>query len=406
MTSRATKNGLFRYGDGWGFRVTFRDPLTRQRREIKRQSQKWTQKQARQAMLEAQVEAEAAQAFGSSKQKVSDYLRSWVEARERIGRLKPTTEDTIRRHVEAYLVPRLGEIRLADLKPAMLERVYGDLLSEGSLGKAGRPMGEGLSPKTVRNVAGTLHKALSDAVKKGIIASNPADQADLPRWDRPEIKIWDSETALAFLAWSYGNGDEMFPLWLLAFSTGLRRGEVLGLRWEKVDLVSSTVTIDETRVLTRGRGVIVSSPKTKAGIRSLVIDPYTRDTLALLKDKQEVTARRFGFRVPDLVASDLDGKAIHPTTLTRRFQRAIEQAGADEIRLHDLRHTHASMLLDAGESLVVVSGRLGHSRPSTTSDVYGHAMPSAHRDLATRWGDRLEHGLVKRLEQGESTRST
>ena len=405
MSERTTKGGLFRYGNGWGFRFTYRDPITRKRQEIKRQSQSWTQKQARQAMLEAQVKAQAAQAYGSSAQKVGDYLRSWVEARERIGSLKPTTEDTIARHVEAYLIPRLGEIRLADLSPIVIERVCGDLLVEGSLGKAGKPAGEGLSPKTVRNIAGTLHKALADAVKKGIIGSNPADQVDLPRWEKPTIKVWDSETAMAFLAWSYANGDEMYPIWLLAFSTGLRRGEILGLRWEKVDLVSSSVTIDQTRVLTRGRGVIVSSPKTKAGIRTIEIDPYTRDTLALLKDKQEDTAKRYGFQAPLLVASDLDGKAIHPTTLTRRFQRAIEQAGADDIRLHDLRHTHASMLLDAGEQMVIVSGRLGHSRVSTTSDTYAHPMPRAHRDLASRWGERLEQGLSKRLEQEDSTQS-
>lgn len=383
---------LYRAGSGWGFRFSIR--VNGERRFIRQQSKSWTRKEANQAMVKAMADADAGIDKGTSKAKVGDFLRSWIEAREKGGRLKATTLGTMRVHIERYLIPAIGEVRLGDLKPATIEDLYGDLLAEGSLGKSAKPAGAGLSPKSVRNIAGTLHKALADAVRQGVIAGNPADRVDLPRWDRPQVRAWDRRQVASFLAWSMSNDDSMFPIWFLLFSTGMRRGEILGLRWVDVDLVGSTVRIQQTRVVAESRGVIVSSPKSRAGSRVTTIDASVRDALAMLKDRQEAAAERLRLAEPTLVACDLDGRPISPQALSRRFQKAQEAAGMDpKIRLHDARHTHASILFHEGESIVEVSGRLGHSRVSTTLDVYAHLLPNADRELADRFGARLKADL-------------
>lgn len=389
---------LYRAGTGWGFRFSIR--VNGERRFIRQQSKSWTRKEAAQAMIKAMAEADAGIDKGTSKAKIGDFLRSWIDAREKGGRLKATTLGTMRVHIERYLIPAIGEVRLGDLKPAAIEDLYGDLLAEGSLGKSAKPAGAGLSPKSVRNIAGTLHKALADAVRHGVIAGNPADRVDLPRWDRPQIRAWDREELVSFLAWSWGNDDSMFPIWFLLFSTGMRRGEILGLRWVDVDLVASTVRVQQTRVVAESRGVIVSSPKSRAGSRRIEIDASVRDALAILKDRQEVAAERLGFPEPTLVACDLDGRPISPQALSRRFQKAQEAAGMDpKIRLHDARHTHASILFHEGESIVEVSSRLGHSRVSTSTDVYGHLYRNADRELADRFGARLKADLDRATQR-------
>lgn len=396
MTSRH-RGEVFRAGSGWGFR--FSTTENGRRRWIEKQSKNWTRKEAAQAMTLAMAHADAGLDRGTSRAKTGDFLRSWIEAREKGGRLKATTLGTIRIHVNRYLIPAIGEIRLGELTPVIIEQMYGDLLTTGSLGESAKPAGAGLSPKTVRNIAGTLHKALADAVRQGIIPSSPADRVDLPRWDRPQIKTWDRRQVAEFLAWSHANDDPMFPIWLLVFSTGLRRGEIAGLRWVDVDLVGSTISIRQTRVIAEDQGVIVSTPKTRAGNRVATIDALTRDSLAILKDKQEAAASSLGLPSPTLVASDLDGRSISPQSLYRRFQKAQSDAGMTPIRLHDARHSHASILFDAGESIVAVSSRLGHSRVSTTLDVYAHLLPNADRDLADRWGAGLAADLSKIVEQ-------
>lgn len=388
------RGAVRKVGDGWGFRFSI--AVDGRRRWIERQSKNWTRKDAQREMLAAMTRADAGHEFGTSKESLANYLRAWLEIREKSGKLKATTIGTMRIHVERYLVPAIGEIRLGDLKPTRLEQFYGELLESGAIGRSRRGKGEGLSPKMVRNIHGTLRKALGDAVRKGIIASNPADRVDLPRWDRPEMEAWSRDESGEFLASCYANADPMFPIWLLLLSTGLRRGEVCGLRWGDVDLVESSITIRTTRVIADGRGVIESTPKSKAGGRVVVIDPMTRDALARLKDDQEGIAGRLGLPAPEFVAVDLDGRVIHPQTIVRRFQQAREAAGLRPIKFHEARHSHASQLLDAGESIVVVSRRLGHSRVSTTLDIYAHRLPSADRDLADRWGSTMREAIERR----------
>lgn len=317
-----------------------------------------------------------------TKQTVGDFLADWLDDYRRSGRRKATTIDTTAVLVNRYLIPRIGSVPLASLDPERIERLYADLLENGRTGASGRT-GE-LSPKTVRNVAGVLHKALSDAVRRGRLTTNPADGVELPTWKRPELNVWDEYQAATFLEHVETTGDPCAALWRLVLATGLRRGELLGLRWTDVDLVNGEIRVVQSRTV---KGV--DTPKTKRGRRTISLDADTVDALARLKDEQERAAELLAGWSSPFVATDLDGRPIQPLAITRRFQAAARRAGLPVPRLHDGRHTAATLALQAGVSLHVVAGRLGHEHVSTTTDVYAAFLPTADRDAAQRIGDHL-----------------
>ena len=388
-----------RNGDGsWGFKFAYRDEFG-QRRWAQRFDKSWRQKDAQKAFYEARAKIEAGHSLGTAKGTVGDYLLSWHDAYKVSGHVKQTQISTTECHLNAYLIPAIGGLQMKDLKPARIKTLYANLLKSGGTGAKKSVSGKPLSPKTVRNIAGTLHTALRDAVRMGVIATNPCDNIDLPKWERPEMKIWDDSQFGTFLMYSFANDDPMFPIWSLMFGSGIRCGEVLGLRWDDVDFLDSSIRIRQTRVMAGKEGVVTVSPKSKAGIRRLQINSGTLDALARLKDAQEASAGLLGASCFPLVATDADGKAIHPRTLSRRFTASAERCGLPVIRLHDIRHTHASMLISVGASVAVVSHRLGHSRISTTLDTYTHLMPTADRDASDLFGLTMENAMKKASER-------
>lgn len=375
--NETTKNGVMRRGAGWGFRLSYRDANGR-RHHIRRQGFA-TKAEARTAYAKTLAETNR-HGTAHPTLTVGEYLLGWVERYERSQARKVTTVRTTKRVVDAYLVPRLGSVRLSKLSPAMVANLYADLLEDGRTGISGRG---GLSPKSVRNIGGILHKALTDAVRDGIIPKNPAHDVDLPKWTRPEMHPHNEAEVRKFLTVASKDGDPLAALWFLLFATGIRRGELLGLRWQDVDLVEGSITVVQTRV--QSSTVFVSTPKTKSSRRTINIDPHTVTMLALLKNAQEEAAERLGGWTSDLVATDLDGKPIRPNRLTERFHKAARNAGLREIRVHDARHTHATIQFDNGVPVHVVSRRLGHTSVATTADIYVAKMPSADRAADDTW---------------------
>lgn len=389
-------NGVYQRHSGWGFRFAYRDGDGK-RHWVRRQGFA-TKADARKALAQAMSESVRT---SSPTITVEAYLREWIRTYERSQSRKITTVKAKRGHVVSYLIPRIGSTRLTKLTPSMIANLYGDLLENGRVGKHGTG---GLSPKTVRDIGGTLHKALKDAVRDGFLPRNPADDVELPRWNRPPMKAYDEAQALAFMQHATKDGDPLAALWFLLFGTGVRRGEIMGLRWSDVDLVAGTISISQTRVES-GR-VHVSTPKTPAARRVITLAPDAVTALAILKNAQEEAALRLGGWTSDLVATDLDGRAILPRTFTRRFQTLAKAAGLPVIRLHDARHTHATVLLDNGAPVHIVSRRLGHSSISTTVDVYVARMPAADRQAATAWQEimsRAEKGHRKGHQPDETT---
>lgn len=374
-----TRGTVERRQGSWSYRFSFTDDAGK-RHNVRRQG--FATKRDAQVALAAHLNrTDNGRTKVNDRTLTADYLRGWLETYVSSGRRKATTVDVVSTHVNAYLIPRIGDVPIGKLTATVIAGLYVDLLANGHTGKNGKG---GLSPKTVRNIAGTLHKALKDGVRRDLLARNPAANVDLPRAVRPELNVWDEQQVGQFLDHVRAVGDPCASLWRLLLATGLRRGELLGLTWADVDLVDGTVTIRQSRTV---KGV--DTPKTKRGRRRITIDPDTVVELAELKNAQEQAAATLGGWPSPFIATDLDGRPIQPLAFTRRFQAAAKNARLPVPRLHDGRHTAATLALQNGVPIHVVSGRLGHEKVSTTLDVYAAFLPTADRLAADTIGRLL-----------------
>ena len=291
-------------------------------------------------------------------------------------RVKPSTYDSYRSNMETHVLPALGSRALQQLTAPMLNALYADLLARGN--------GRGpLAPKTVRYIHTIIHKALADAVDAGILPANVAERSKPPRPNRgrtKKIECWEAEELAAFLR--AVEGTRLEAAWRLAAMTGMRRGEVLGLRWSDVDLDGSRLAV-RNAIVSVAYAVLESSPKSHQA-RMIDIDPATTDLLRRHRDRQVQARKEYGDGYDDrgLVVCAEDGSPIHPQSFSQAFGRVIERADLRKIRLHDLRHTHATIAVKAGVPVKVISERLGHESPAFTLKQYAHVMPGMQAEAA------------------------
>ena len=387
----ASRGNIYKRNDQWGYRFSYRDNAKRRR---------WKSAQGFESRKLAATSLTAALAlvdggYGLSAQKIAlnSYLKSWCDTYEQSGRVKESTARMVHTHIYGYIVPMLGgnsdkPLLLGKLTREMVERFIADLLASGSRGRKYKH-GQALSAKTVKNIVFTLRQALRDAVKRGYLTSNPASDIDLPRWDRADLKVWDGREFAQFLQVAADHGDPFYPLWRLVVSTGIRRGELLGLRWCDVDLVEGTITIAQTRQ-SKSYKQQITTPKTKAGKRTIAIDSGTVTALAHLKNTLSDAADLLEMPLAELVASDLSGRQITGEMLMTRFKQATDRANLPRCRIHDLRHAAAADALSRGIPVHIVAGRLGHANPSITLNIYAAFLPRADRDVANAGGKYLD----------------
>jgi integrase len=272
--------------------------------------------------------------------------------------------------------------------------------------RADHKAGEGLSPRTVRYVHTILSAALAAAVRSHRLARNPAATASPPsaRQARaPEMHPWDAAQLAAFLGWSAGHSQH-HAAWTLLAMTGMRRGEALALRWRDVDLDAGTVSVRRSAgvVRVKGEGATVAEGGTKSG-KPRVIDLDAGTVAVLRAHRRERGAMALQLARDDtLVFGDQEGRHLHPERFSRTFQgdvarcrKSIGEAALPVIRLHDLRHTHATLLLAKGVPVKVVSERLGHASPTITLQVYAHVMPGNQRDAAELFASLIEGGKTR-----------
>ncbi|MDQ3986898.1 MAG: tyrosine-type recombinase/integrase [Actinomycetota bacterium] len=297
--------------------------------------------------------------------------------------VRATTLTGYRGHALNHIVPRMGDLPLTRLTPRHLNDFYAELRSNGRVKGTG-PLG----PVTVRRIHGTLHRALNDAVKWGLIAANPASAADPPRLEHPAatMRIWTASQLRSFLETT--EGDDLHPLWVLLATTGMRRGEVLGLRWGDVDLARAVLAVRQTAVTVEGQ-IRFSEPKSARSRRVIALDDFTCRVLGQRLAKQRPESSQLVFSSPD-------GSPLDPAHVSKTFRLLVEDSGLPLIRLHDLRHTHATLALQAGVHPKIVSERLGHSTVALTLDVYSHALSHLQEEAATRIG-RLVFGSTERV---------
>ncbi len=311
------------------------------------------------------------------KETVAQFMGRWLDSIR--ATIRPTTWEAYRTLAEVHIIPRLGAVPLQRLTASQLNALYGDLL------EAGRRNGKGgLSPRTVAYVHATIRKALGDAVRWQLVPRNVAEQATPPRQRSREMRTWSASELRAFL--SHVEGDRLHGAYVLAGTTGLRRGELLGLRWRDLGLEAGRLSVIQSLVVV-GYTVTVSTPKTAKGRRSVALDPATIAALRAYRARVLEERLAVGLGTPrddEFVFTEVDGSPIHPGQFSDRFDRLVKSAGLPRIRLHDLRHTHATLALQAGVHPKVVSERLGHATVSITLDTYSHAIPAMEEEAAAK----------------------
>jgi len=313
------------------------------------------------------------------------WLSDYLAPSGRAEWTRRTYTSIIRKHV----IPALGCVSLQRLTPAMLQHYYAAKRENGSLGNSWLQKGASLSATTLAHHHAVIHEALEHAVKEGLVARNVSDAADPPRIKRGEMKTWSTEEAQRFLIAT--RESRSYALFLAAITTGMREAELLGLRWQDIDLVTGSATIQQT-LHRAGATPVFGRPKTERSRRQVALLPEFVSALRSHRIGQlaERLAAGSAYRDYGLVFTVPGGAPISPSNLLKReFLPLIEAAKVPKIRFHDLRHTHATMLLADGANPKVVSERLGHASIGITLDTYSHVLPEMQREVVA--------GLQKRL---------
>jgi integrase len=305
---------------------------------------------------------------------VRGWFATWLESQTVIGR-KRSTIDSYRKKLDAYVLPRIGDRKLAELDTITLDRLYAELLAGG--GRNGKP----LSARTVRFVHSILHKALADAARKKLVARNVAAEADAPSSKAaraPEANVWTPEQLATFL--SLTREDYYWPLWWTAAFSGLRRAELCGVRWIDLDLEAGMLAVVVT-FNQIGNEVYEAETKSERSARTIDLDG---DTIAVLRSwrARQAEVRLLvgaGWKDSGRVFCAPDGAPVRPSTLTQAWSRAVARTKLPRIRLHDVRHTHATHQLRVHANHREVADRLGHADPAFTLRTYVHTLPGAQR---------------------------
>ncbi len=368
-------------GSTWSYRLDL-PPGPDGRRRQKRVGGFRTEREAKSALARSSVAVAQGQLRYSPARSFADLAGEWLEVVT--PNRKATTAANYRLLVNAYLVPRIGSKRLDRLTPADVQHLYSQLRLSG--GQGGRP----LSGTQVRNIHRVLHNVLSYARRIGYIPINPADSVEKPKDDTVERSVYTPEQVRRFLA--EAEGDRLHALWYLVISTGLRRSELAGLKWQDLDLVgaSPTLTVRVSRTKAGSR-VVESDPKTRASRRTMVLDRGSVGVLVGHRDRMGVEAvLRGDDGVPGHVFVDEFGQPYHPERITRILHGLQRRAGLPEITLHDLRHTSATVALLAGVHPKVVTERHGHASTQITLDRYSHVLESMQVTAAEAIGRFLQ----------------
>ena len=338
-----------------------------------------TQKEVAQKLREVTVELDRGTYQEPCKMTLGQWLDIWQK--DYLNSVKPRTVDTYRCEIENHIRPELGGIRLEALNTHTIQGFYNRLTTETP--KRGQKTG--LSPKTVKNVHGVLHKALQQAVAIGYLRFNPADACSLPRVERQELKPLDEASIGQFIAAVRGHPYE--AVFLVTLFTGLRQGEVLGLTWECVDFAAGTVLISKQlqKMRTGDRGYYLAS--TKSG-KSRKLTPAP-SVMKLLRHQQAIQAEwrlRAGAAWQDsgLVFTNKLGGHLMPHTVYQNYKKVVASIGRPDARFHDLRHSYAVAAIRGGDDIKTVQGNMGHATAAFTLDVYGHVTDQMKQASAAR----------------------
>ena len=332
-----------------------------------------TQKEVRQKLTEVTAEIDSGTYLEQTKDTVGEWLDTWLKTYA-LYSVKSYTYDAYERSCNIHIKPALGRIRLSALTAPQIQQFYNSLITEKEL-----------SPKTVKNIHGVLHRALGQAVEVGYLRINPSDACKLPRVERAEIKPLDEAQTAAFLNAIHGQPFER--LFIVDLLTGLRQGELLGLRWKDVDFDAGTVTVAQQLLKSKEKGGAYFFGSLKND-KTRLLTPAPSVMKALREQRRVQTEWRLKagefWEDSGLVFTDELGHHLSHVTVRKHFKKAVESIGIPEARFHDLRHSFAVNSLQAGDNPKTVQENLGHATAAFTLDVYAHATERMKRDSANR----------------------
>jgi integrase len=324
---------------------------------------------------------------------VGEYLETWL--RDYVStNTAPSTADGYSDIVKAHIIPELGQFPLTALQPSHIQAYYSRMLGSGRRDGKG-----GLSAQTVKHHHRVLYEALKHAVKHGVLIRNVVEAVDPPRPQNREMSTLEPDDVHSLL--NAARGTPHYTLFYTAVYTGLRRSELLGLRWRDVDLDLSTLSVVQTLHHISKKGYTFREPKTRRSRRLVDLSPSLAVLLREHRANQELERELLGRQLmsDDLVFSYSDGTPLPPNSVTKAFHKLVQSLGLSGIRLHDLRHTHATLMLRQGVHPKVVSERLGHSSVAITLDTYSHVLPGIQAAAARRFDEGLQRTTEKVSEE-------
>jgi integrase len=309
-------------------------------------------------------------------QTIEQFLTNWLTTHK--SSVRPRTTERYEGFIRLHVVPVIGRVRLDKLSAQHVQTLYAQKLEEG------------LSPTTVNTLHMMLHRALKDAVRWGLVARNVCDLVSPPRRAHYEFKSLSKEQAQKLLTALHGHNME--ALFVLALTTGMRRGEILALKWQDIDFEHNMLQV--RRIFTRAKGqrYLEAEPKTEKSRRSVALPAITTTLLKKHQESQQEFRRQAGeyWQAHDLVFCTALGTPLNPNKVLERFKTVLKKAGLPDIRFHDLRHSAATMLLTMGVHPKVVQELLGHNQISMTMDIYSHVLPTMQKEAMSKMDETLQ----------------
>lgn len=354
--------------DSWYYEATL--GVDEKGKRIRKKKRFDTKKEAQQALADLLSAANKGEYVEPSKVLYRDYLNDWLESKK--ISVRESTWKSYSDWVRLHIIPALGDLEISKITPQRVEKFMLDLGKNNYAGS------------TMQKIHTIIKDSLNKAERWQMVSKNVVDLVDRPKASKEEMLVWDNEQSLSFL--KHAKSDRLYIAFLLALTTGMRQGEILGLRWKDVDLENGIVYVKQT--LSHDGQRISPLPKTAAGRRSITVPSEVISDL--IKHKLMISSERracgSGYKDNNLVVCTTLGTPQSPRNLNRTFQRLLKSVDVPKIRFHDLRHTHATLLLVQGVNPKVVSERLGHATIKITLDTYTHVLPSLLKDVAEEFG--------------------
>ncbi len=338
-----------------------------------------TRREVQEKLKTALHEQQQGMLAAGPQQTLGAYLEKWLEQVVKLT-LEPNTYQQYRSIVRCHLVPAFGQIKLRKLTTEMVQVLYA------------QKQGEGKSARTIALIHSVLNGALENAVVWDLVSRNVAKLAKYPHLERYEAQTLTMEQALKLL--EVARGSRIDALLLFALTTGMRRGEILSLRWEDIDFKRGVVFVHRNVSRITGRGFVEGEPKTKAGRRRILLPDVTREALKSHRVAQEQARIKAGEKWIErgIVFANTIGGFLSSNILRQLFRDLLKDAGLPHMRFHDLRHSAATLLLGARVQLKVVSERLGHASIATTADIYSHVLPEMQQEVVEKIDGLFKQG--------------